>query len=41
MEQKEMNITKTQVFNVIILDRSGSISFIRHAAVDRFNETLS
>lgn len=33
--------TKTQVFNVIILDRSGSMSSIRHAAVDGFNETLA
>ena len=29
MEQKEMNITKTKVFNVIILDRSGSMECIR------------
>lgn len=33
--------TKTQVFNVIILDRSGSMEAIRRAAVDGFNETLS
>ena len=32
---------KTQVFNVIILDRSGSMSRIREAAVDGFNETLA
>lgn len=32
---------KTQVFNVIILDRSGSMSSIRRAAVDGFNETLA
>lgn len=32
---------KTQVFNVIILDRSGSMEAIRRAAVDGFNETLS
>lgn len=33
--------TKTQVFNVIVLDRSGSMETIRRAAVDGFNETLS
>lgn len=32
---------KTQVFNVIILDRSGSMHRIRQAAVDGFNETLA
>ena len=32
---------KTQVFNVIILDRSGSMESIRQAAVDGFNETLA
>ena len=41
----EMNsktdITKTKVFNVIILDRSGSMECIRKAAVDGFNETLA
>lgn len=36
---KEMN--KTQVFNVIILDRSGSMESIRQAAVEGFNETLA
>lgn len=34
-------IKKTQVFNVIILDRSGSMSSIRKAAVEGFNETLA
>lgn len=34
-------ITKTQVFNVIILDRSGSMESIRQAAVEGFNETLA
>ena len=29
--------TKTQVFNVIILDRSGSMNSIRTAAIDGFN----
>lgn len=32
---------KTQVHNVIILDRSGSMNSIRKAAVDSFNETLA
>lgn len=39
MEKKE--IQKTQVFNVIILDRSGSMECIRQAAVEGFNETLA
>lgn len=33
--------TKTQVFNVVILDRSGSMTSIRQAAIDGFNETLA
>ncbi|MGM9802724.1 MAG: hypothetical protein ACI308_00950 [Muribaculaceae bacterium] len=33
--------TKTQIHNVIILDRSGSMSSIRQAAVSGFNETLA
>lgn len=32
---------KTQVFNVVILDRSGSMSSIRRAALEGFNETLA
>lgn len=40
METKQ-DFKKTQVFNVIILDRSGSMSSIRKAAVDGFNETLA
>lgn len=32
---------KTQVFNVIILDKSGSMGSIREAAVSGFNETLA
>ena len=40
MENKN-EIQKTQVFNVIILDRSGSMNRIRKAAVDGFNETLA
>ena len=38
-DQKE--VKKAQVFNVIILDRSGSMECIRRAAVEGFNETLS
>lgn len=42
MEHKnETKLTKTQVFNVIILDKSGSMESIRQAAIDGFNETLS
>lgn len=42
MEQKnETKQTKTQIFNVIILDKSGSMESIRQAAIDGFNETLS
>ncbi len=33
--------TKTQVYNVIILDKSGSMETIRTAAIDGFNETLA
>ena len=40
MENKPTN-QKTQVFNVIILDRSGSMECIRKSAVDGFNETLA
>lgn len=36
-----MEMNKTQVFNVIILDRSGSMECIRRAAIDGFNETLA
>lgn len=39
MEKK--TVQKTQVFNLIILDRSGSMGCIRQAAVDGFNETLA
>ena len=34
-------ITKTKVFNVIILDRSGSMETIRSAAISGLNETLA
>ena len=39
--KNETKQTKTQVFNVIILDKSGSMESIRQAAVDGFNETLA
>ena len=39
--KNETKQLKTQVFNVIILDKSGSMESIRKAAVDGFNETLA
>lgn len=39
-EQNTIANSKTQVFNVIILDKSGSMENIRQAAIDGFNETL-
>lgn len=41
METNEVKMTKTQVFNVIILDKSGSMECIRPAAISGFNETLN
>ena len=41
MEKNETKQTKTQVFNVIILDKSGSMECIRQAAVSGFNEILN
>ncbi len=41
MESTTNKMTKTQVFNVIILDKSGSMNSIRTAAIDGFNETLA
>lgn len=38
--KNETKQTKTQVFNVIILDKSGSMESIRKPAIDGFNETL-
>lgn len=38
--RNKTEMQKTKVFNVIILDRSGSMQRIRQAAVDGFNETL-
>lgn len=35
------NQIRTKVFNVIILDKSGSMESIRQAAIDGFNETLA
>ena len=37
----ETKQTKTQVFNVVILDKSGSMESIRKAAISGFNETLA
>ena len=34
------NTTKTQVYNLVILDKSGSMDSIRKQAVDGYNETL-
>ena len=39
--KNETKQTKTQVFNVIILDKSGSMESIRKPAIDGFNETLA
>ena len=39
--KNKQEMKKTQVFNVIILDRSGSMECIRQAAVEGFNETLA
>ena len=41
MKKRNNTPTKTQVFNVIILDKSGSMTSIRSAAIDGFNETLA
>ena len=38
--KSEAKVTKTKVFNVIILDRSGSMATIRSAAIGSLNETL-
>lgn len=34
------NTAKTQVYNLIILDKSGSMSSIAKAAIAGFNETV-
>ena len=41
MENTNSKTNKTQVFNVIILDKSGSMESIRDAAISGFNETLA
>ncbi|MBO7489493.1 MAG: VWA domain-containing protein [Bacteroidales bacterium] len=41
METTTNKLMKTKVFNVIILDKSGSMESIRSAAIDGFNETLA
>ena len=41
MEKNETKTVNTLVFNVIILDKSGSMECIRQAAVSGFNETLN
>ena len=38
--ETQNNTTKTQVYNLIILDKSGSMSSIAKAAIDGFNETV-
>ena len=40
METKNNEIIKTQVFNLVILDKSGSMETIRKEAIDGYNETL-
>ena len=40
METKATPQTKTQVYNLVILDKSGSMDSIRKEAVDGYNETL-
>ena len=40
METKKENTTKTRVYNIIILDKSGSMSSIRKEAIDGCNETI-
>jgi len=40
METSNQNI-KTQVYNLVILDKSGSMESIRKEAVDGYNETLA
>jgi hypothetical protein len=39
--KNETKQTKAQVYNVIILDKSGSMESIRQAAISGFNETLN
>lgn len=41
METKKETTTKTRVYNIIILDKSGSMNAIRKEAVDGCNETIA
>ena len=41
METGTKKVGKAQVYNLIILDRSGSMECIRRSAVNGFNETLA
>lgn len=40
METKNESTTKTRVYNIIILDKSGSMNSIRKEAIDGCNETI-
>ena len=40
METKKENTAKTRVYNIIILDKSGSMNSIRKEAIDGCNETI-
>ncbi len=40
MEKKNDTQIKTQVYNLVILDKSGSMESIRKEAIDGYNETL-
>ena len=40
MEKINVTPTKTQVYNLVILDKSGSMESIRKEAIDGYNETL-
>ena len=41
MKKDKTKQGKIQVYNIIILDKSGSMEEIRKAAIDGFNETLN
>ena len=40
MEKKNDTPIKTQVYNLVILDKSGSMESIRKEAIDGYNEAL-
>ena len=40
MQNPDITPAKTQVFNLVILDKSGSMESIRKEAIDGYNETL-